>query len=76
MIEERHVEPDPPCPHGPHEPAAEVVASVRQGKADMADIQPHYELERGWTVGVIDVGWRCKGCGFEWGFELLTAAGS
>jgi hypothetical protein len=46
--------------------------AVRQGKADMADIYPHLDLERGTISGLSDVGFKCHMCGHEWGFELLT----
>lgn len=39
-------------------------ASVRQGTGSYA----------GLVANIIDVGWRCRQCGHEWGFEVLTEA--
>ena len=64
LSEPAPVTPDPdarPCPKcghfcGRNHPA------VRQGSRVIV----------GQTVGIVDVGWRCPQCGYEWGFEILT----
>lgn len=37
---------------------------VRSGK--------RFDAELGREVGVVDIGWACRACGHEWGFEVLT----
>jgi hypothetical protein len=65
-----HADP-PPCPqggpaHGPPE------TCVRHGKVDYADVYPALRFKRGTVTGIADVGWECRSCGHEWGFEVLT----
>lgn len=46
----------PSCEHVAVHPPA-----VRQGIAVL----------HGLEIGVVDIGWECKECGTEWGFEML-----